>query len=120
MALLAMFGLCVFIYANRNEEQDSEHTGFHVLAVVVYVTAGKACLLFAVLCAMHEFVVRRRWLNGVMCLAAALVISYIGNILFFDASIVESLQPVSPFPCRYRPWDADNYLHILPVSSRPR
>ena len=65
---------------------------FIVLAIIVYVAAGKACLLFAVLCAMYEFIVRRRWLNGLMCLVAAPVISYIVSILIFDASVVASLS----------------------------
>jgi len=98
MMLLAAFGFVCLYMRTVMKNEILSILFFIVLAIVVYVVAGKACLLFAVLCAMYEFIVRRRWLNGLMCLAAAPVISYIGNILIFDMSIVESFSRFRPFP----------------------
>jgi hypothetical protein len=98
MTLLAAFGFVCLYMQTAMKNRVLSILFFIVLAIVVYVAAGKAYLLFAVLCAMYEFIVRRRWLNGVVCLAAASVISYLGNILIFDTSIVESLSRFRPFP----------------------
>ena len=98
MTLLATFGFVCLYMRTVMKNGILSILVFIVLAIVVYVAAGKVCLLFVVLCAMYEFIVRRRWLNGLMCLAAAPVISYIGSILIFDMSIVESFSRFRPFP----------------------
>lgn len=98
MTLLATFGFVWLYLRMAIKSRAVSILVFMVLVIVVYVAAGKACLLFAVLCAMYEFISRRRWLNGLMCLAVVLVISYIVNILIFDTSVVESFSRYRPFP----------------------
>jgi len=62
---------------------------FLVLSIILYATAGWAYLLFAVLCAIYELLVRRRWLISVTYLVAAPVVSYIEGLLIFDTSVAD-------------------------------
>jgi hypothetical protein len=70
---------------------------FLVLSIILFAIAGWAYLLFAVLCAIYELLARRRWLIGVMYLAAAPVISYIEDMLVFDTSVMGALRHLPLF-----------------------
>jgi hypothetical protein len=70
---------------------------FLVLSIVLYAIAGWVYLLFAVLCAIYELLVGRRWLMGVMYLVAAPVVSYIEGLLVFDMSIIYALRHLRSF-----------------------
>jgi hypothetical protein len=70
---------------------------FLVLSIILYAIAGWAYLLFAMLCFIHELLVRRRWLMGVMYLVTAPVVSYIEGLLVFDMSVMYALRHFQSF-----------------------
>jgi hypothetical protein len=98
MALLATFAFACLYMLTASKNRTASILIFLILSLVVYVTASWAYLLFAVLCAMYELVVKRRLLNSVVYLAGAPIVSYIAGILIFDASVIESFSRFRPFP----------------------
>jgi hypothetical protein len=67
------------------------------LSVILYTIAAGAYLLFAVICAMYEFLFRRQYLLGLSYLLSAVVIPYIVGILIFGVSIINAYSDLSAF-----------------------
>jgi hypothetical protein len=103
MTLLAAFGLVCLYVRTASKSKPVSLLVFLALSTVVYAIAGKGYLLFAALCAIYELLVRRRWPMSVVYLAAALIVSYIEDLLIFDASVVASLSRFRPLPLEAGP-----------------
>lgn len=70
---------------------------FLVLSVILYYFTGGAYLLFAILCAIHELLLQRRLLPGLLCLLSAAVVPYITGVTIFGVSTVGAFSDLMPF-----------------------
>jgi hypothetical protein len=73
---------------------------FLVLSVILYYLAGGAYLLFALLCAIHELLLQRRLLPGLLCLLSAAVVPYVLGVMIFGVSTVGAFSDLMPFSWR--------------------
>jgi hypothetical protein len=65
---------------------------FLVLSLIVYAAAGVVYLLFAVLCAIYELLIRKRWWAGLIYLLLVPIVLQIEGLLVFDVSIANILS----------------------------
>jgi len=70
---------------------------FLYLSVILYYLAGGAFLLFAVICAIYEFIFRFRWKMSLFYLLFAAVIPYVLGLLVFRVSIIDAFCNSLPF-----------------------
>jgi hypothetical protein len=100
MALLAvLLFVCLHIRISPKSRPLSLLV-FVVLSIILYTIAGAAYLLFAVLCAIYELLLARRWQMGLVYLLSAAVIPYLWGVLFFNVSIIDSFSNLLPFSWR--------------------
>ncbi len=66
------------------------------LSITLYYIAGGAFLFFAVLCAIFEIILKRRWYVGLLCLLSAVVIPYVAGILVFGVSAIDAFSELLP------------------------
>ena len=92
MDVLAALGFVCLYFVMASKRKLTDLPAFLVLLVILYAIAGVACLLFAVLCAIYEMLVRRRWLVGVMYLVAAPIVSCLEGLLVFDMNVIYALR----------------------------
>ncbi|MCK4284397.1 MAG: hypothetical protein KAX44_08780 [Candidatus Brocadiae bacterium] len=81
---------------------------FLALSAVVYYVAGGAYLLFAVLCAVFEFLTGRRAVLGVVCLVGGAVVPCVVGMLLFHLRITDAYW-------RLLPYHQDGDLRAAPV-----
>lgn len=95
--LAAMAGVC--LYAKWKTAGDLPGVmSFLLISICLYVAAGGAYLLFAVLCVLSELLFNRRWRLGMINLSVGIVLPYGVGVLLY----------------RIRCFDA--YLTLLPAS----
>jgi hypothetical protein len=86
---------------------------FLVLSVVLYTMAAGAYLLFAVLCAIYELLVRRWWQLSVPYLLSAVIIPYVEGVLLFHVSITAAYSDLLPFSWKILGWPSRGELIIV-------
>ena len=97
MALLAAM-LFVCLYLKITPKNKLLHlVVFAVLSIILYYIAGGAYLLFALVCAVYELVLRRRWQKALLYLLSALVIPYVEGVFVFGVSIIDAFSNLLPF-----------------------
>ena len=100
MALLvALLFICLYLGMIKKSPQLDRFrmVVFLVLSVILYYLAGGAYLLFALLCAIYELLVRGRWRMSLLCLLSAAVIPYVVGVLICGVSIVDAFSDLLPF-----------------------
>lgn len=98
MALLAaLLGVCLYLVL-RSESAAWTVGSFAVLCVVLYVLAAGASVVFAVLCGLYEWLLRRRARLGLLELALGMAVPYGIGALGYGVRV----------------WDA--YCRLLPLS----
>ena len=70
---------------------------FLVSSAILYYAAGGAYLLYAALCAIYEFLPRRKPLVGLLFIISALLIPYIASVYIFKFSFIDGYARVLPF-----------------------
>ena len=70
---------------------------FLTLSAILYAVAGAVYLLFAVLCAIYELLLARRWRLGLLYLLSAFIIPYVEGVLLFNVSIIDAFSNLLPF-----------------------
>ncbi len=96
MALLAALGFVCLYIRTSSKRRPTDLLVFLALSIILYAIAGEIYLLFAVLCAMYELFAARRWVVGLIYLAAAPVILQVEALLVFNTSVIEAVQRLKP------------------------
>ncbi|MHC4394368.1 MAG: DUF6057 family protein [Planctomycetota bacterium] len=111
MALLTAFAF-VYLYLKITSKNKFLCIAvFSAMSVVLYAVAGGAQMLFAVICAIYELLLRPypaeksqngnvfggRWPIGLICLLSALVIPYVEGVIVFGVSIIDAFSKLMPF-----------------------
>lgn len=96
-ALLAsLLFVCLYLKA-ASDTKLPRLPVFLVLSVILYVIAGGAHLLFALICAIYELLFGRRWQLSLVYLASAAIITYVIGVLVCDISTTEAFTDLLPF-----------------------
>ena len=94
--LVALFFICLYLRIAPKGQIAALPT-FLITSLILYVIAGAAYLLFALFCAIHEVLFKRRWLPGAACTLLAVIIPYVVGVLILDVSIIDAFSNVLPF-----------------------
>ncbi|MDH4240443.1 MAG: DUF6057 family protein [Phycisphaerae bacterium] len=100
MALLvALLFICLYLEMIKKSPKLDRFriVVFLVLSVILYYIAAGAYLLFALLCAIYELLVRGRWKMSLLCLLSAAVIPYVVGVMICGVSIVDAFTDLLPF-----------------------
>jgi hypothetical protein len=93
--LAAILSACLYVKA-------ASRTGFFrllvflILSAVVYIAAGGAYLLFALLCIIYELFYKSDPKTAAIYLAAALSFGYVVGVLFYDVGIADAYTNLTP------------------------
>jgi len=101
---LAVALLCACLYGSLPRRAAVGPIAFVILSVPLYCAAGGAYLLYALLCAMLELLVRRRYAAGLFCLACGAALPYLAGAQLFLISVGEAYGRLLPFRARYELW----------------
>jgi hypothetical protein len=69
----------------------------------VYYMAGGFLLVFASLCCLYEFMIRRRWIDGAVYAGAAFLLPYFGASVLFQAGWKDAYLFPLPLDAGYKP-----------------
>jgi len=99
MALLfALLFTCLYLKITLSRTATlSSLSAFLLLSVILYYLAGGALLLFAVICAIYELIVRFRCKITLFYLVSAAAIPYILGLYIFRVSILDAFCNCLPF-----------------------
>jgi hypothetical protein len=87
-----------YIYLRLRCESALKNSAiFLIISVLLYTAAASAYFIFAVICVIYEIFFAGRQLNGIVYLAAALLIAYTVGVLFFDLSPGEAFSSLMPY-----------------------
>jgi len=92
MTLLVALGFVCLYARTALKSNPVSLLAFLVLSIIVYAAAGVVYLLFAVLCAIYELLIRKRWWAGLMYLLLVPIVLQIEGLLVFDVSIANTLS----------------------------
>ena len=97
--LVALLFICLYLGMIKKSPQLDRFriVVFLILSVIMYYLAGGAYLMFALLCAIYELLVRGRWQMSLLCLLSAAVIPYVVGVLICGVSIVDAFSDLLPF-----------------------
>lgn len=70
---------------------------FSVLCIVLYLIAGGAYLYFTILVGLYELLLRRRWLNGILCFIFSTAIVYFLGVHIYNNSLINAYSNLLPF-----------------------
>ena len=98
--LTALVCVCLYLRVTAGRKLFFCIAVFAVLSAILYYVAGGGYLLFAVICAIDEFLLRRRWPMGVLFLLSAAAVPYVAGVLVFGASIINAYSELLPFSWR--------------------
>lgn len=102
---LAVALLCACLYGSLPRRTIAARPiAFVVLSVPLYCAAGGAYLVYALLCAMLELQVRRRYAAGLFCLACGAALPYLAGAQLFLISVGAAYGRLLPFRARYELW----------------
>jgi len=95
---------------------------FLALSIILYYVAGGAFLFFAVLCAIFELLLKRRWHVGLLYLLSAVMIPYVVGVLVFSVSIINAFSELLPISWKIMHYETRSKgvafvyaLYLLPV-----
>lgn len=97
MALLAaLFFACFYVrFSSRNSAFNV--TLFLVLSFIVYIIAGGVYCLFALLCAIHEWISKRGWRMALLFTFLGFTIPSFVGIIIFGLSLKDAYGKLLPF-----------------------
>lgn len=96
--LIALLFTCLYVKITLSRTATlSSLSTFLVLSVILYYFAGGAFLLFAVICAIYELIVRFRWKITLFYLVSAAVVPYLLGLYVFRVSILDAFCNCLPF-----------------------
>lgn len=118
--LMALLFVCLYLKA-APDTRFPRLLVFLLLSGILYVTAGAAYLLLALICATHELLFNRRWQMALMYLVSAAVTTFVLGVLIFGVSTNEAFTDLLPFSnkilshqTRRRMTEALYVLYLLP------
>lgn len=95
--LTALLFTCLYLKTTVSPASNcTRFAALLVLSAAAYYIAGGACLLFVVLCAIYESLVRQRHLLGLSYLVCAAVVPYIGGVLILHAGVGDAFTNLLP------------------------
>jgi hypothetical protein len=120
--LTVLLAACIYLKATLSRiEKFNCVSVFLILSVIVYYLSGGAFLLFAVICAMYELILRSRWKISLLHLLSGVVIPYVLGLLVFRVSIIDAFSNLLPFswkiveyPTRTRAITVVYVLYLIP------
>ncbi len=89
MGLLAAFGFVRLYMGTTSKRRPTDLLVFMALSIILYVIAGGAYLLFAVVCGIYELFLRRRPALGITFLLSAPIVAYIVSVAVFNVSVID-------------------------------
>lgn len=96
--LIALLFTCLYLkMALSRTATLSCMSTFLLLSVILYYLAGGAFLLFAVVCAIYELILRFRWKLTLFYLLSAAAVPYILGLFVFRVSILDAFCNCLPF-----------------------
>ncbi|MHC4203255.1 MAG: DUF6057 family protein [Planctomycetota bacterium] len=96
--LIALLFACLYLRITLSRGKIlSCFSTFLFLSVILYYLAGGAFLLFAVICAIYELVIRFRWKIALFYLLTAAAVPYILGLYIFQVSILDAFCNCLPF-----------------------
>jgi len=105
--LCALLTACLYLKITLSQNKNFICVSvFLIMSVIIYYLAGGAFLLFAVLCAIYELILRSRWKISLFCLLSAAAIPYILGVLIFQISIIDAFSNLLPFTWKILKYDA--------------
>jgi len=113
MALLvSLLFICLYLGLIKNSPQLDRFriVLFMVLSAILYYLAGGAYLLFALLCAIYELLVRGHWKISLLCLLSAVVIPYVVGVLVCGVSIIDAFSDLLPFSWKIHYYEASTKM----------
>lgn len=93
--LAALVFLCLYVKAAPKSKLLSV-VFFLLLSVLLYMLAGGAYLLFAIVCGIYEMLFRRQLWTGLLYLLSAAVLAYVVGVLVFNVSIPDAYTELLP------------------------
>jgi len=93
--LAALAFLCLYVKAAPKSKLLSV-LFFLLLSVLLYIIAGAAYLLFAVVCGIYEVFFKRRFETGLLYFLSAAVIPYLIGVMVFSVSIIDAYSELLP------------------------
>lgn len=94
--LFALVGAYIYLRLRCGSTLKSSAI-FLIISILLYTTAASAYFVFAAICAIYEIFFSSRRFNGIIYLAAALLIAYAAGVLFFDLNIEEAFSSLMPY-----------------------
>ncbi len=93
--LAALAFLCLYIKA-APQKRLLRVLLFLILSVSLYIIAGAAYMLFAVVCGIYEIFFSRRFGTGILCFLSAAVLPYLIGVLVFNVSVINAYSELLP------------------------
>jgi len=113
MALLVtLLFICLFpgIIKKSSQLDRFRVIFFLVLSVILYYLAGGAYLLFALLFAIYELLLRGRWWIFLLYLLSAIVIPYVVGVMVCGVSVIDAFSDLSPFSWKILYYEASRKM----------
>jgi len=99
--LTVLLTTCIYLKATLLRSKNVDCGGiFLILSIILYYLSGGAFLLFAMICALYEWMFRSRWKISLFYLFCTGGIPYIVGLLIFGVSSVDAFSNVMPFSWR--------------------
>jgi len=100
--IVAIMITLIFVNIHIKFARNTNQVGPVLLveSLILYYICGGAFLLFALLCAIYEFLYKQRWRAGCLCLVFGLVIPYVIGVAIFNVSIIDAFSNSLPVSWR--------------------
>jgi hypothetical protein len=92
---VAILSACLYVKA-ASRTGSFRLPVFLILSAVVYIAAGGAYFLFALLCIIYEMFFKSDPKTAAIYLATALAFGYVGGVIFYDVSIADAYTNLTP------------------------
>jgi len=94
--LAALLFACLYIKINSTQNKPLNAIVFIVLSLILYMAAGGAYLVYAALCAIYEWVSKRGWRMGLLCVFSGACIPLILGVFIFGLGHGEAYGKLLP------------------------
>jgi hypothetical protein len=95
MGTLTAFAFAYLYLRLTSKKARTSIPFFIILSIILFVIAGAACFLFAIICAAYELFFRRKVLSIIFLLSAPLA-AYIMSIFVFNVYIIDVIKYLIP------------------------
>ena len=112
--LTALLTVCLYLKITLSRDKVFSCVIVYLfMSVIIYYLAGGAFLLFAVICAIYELIIRSRWKLSLFYLLSAGAIPYVLGVLIFGFSIIDAFSNLLPFSWKILNYEARKRLVVI-------